>query len=99
MRLWHWLLMIWMTATALAVARDPIGRVALVVFVTGLIEIILGTTAVMTLFRTLGAIGEARRLTAYAEAILATVLVLTVASISMNAVFAVGMRLAQVVVP
>lgn len=99
MRLWHWLFLIWMTAITLTVCREPIGRVAVIVFITGLIEIVLGTTAIMTLFRTLGAIGEARRITAYAEAVLATMLVLVVASISMNAVFAVGIRLAQRVIP
>lgn len=99
MRLWHWLFLIWMIAIVLTVSRDPIGRVAVVVFLTGLIEIVLATTAIMTLFRTLGAIGEARRLTAYAEAILATALILVTASVSMNTVLVVGVRLAQLAVP
>ncbi len=75
------------------------GRVAIVVFTTGLIEIVLATTAIMTLFQTVGAIGEARRITAYAEAVLATATVLTVASITMNAVLTVGVRLAQLAIP
>lgn len=99
MRLWHWLFLIWMIAIALTIARDPIGRVALIVFLTGLIELVLATTAIMALFRTVGAIGAARRLTAYAEAILATLLVLVAASFSMNTVLVAGVRLAQVAVP
>jgi hypothetical protein len=98
MRLWHLIFLVMMSAIVLTVARESVGRVALVVFVTGLIEFILGTTFIMTLFRTFGAIGEAQRLTAYLEAILATALVLVVASYVMNLVLWAGVWLVQRVV-
>jgi hypothetical protein len=98
MRLWHLIFLVMMAAIVAAVARESVGRVALVVFVTGLLEFILGTTFLMTLFRTFGAIGEARRLLAYLEAIIATALVLVVASYVMTAVLWVGVWLVQRVV-
>lgn len=98
MRLWHLIFLVMMAAIVLAVARESVGRVALVVFVTGLAEFILGTTFLMTLFRTFGALGEARRLTAYLEAVVATALVLIAASYIMNIVLWVGVWLVQRVV-
>lgn len=98
MRLWHLIFLVMMAAIVLTVAREPFGRVALVVFVTGLIEFILGTAFIMTLFRTFGAIGEARHILAYLEAIVATALVLIVAAYAMMAVLWVGVWLVQRVV-
>jgi len=98
MRLWHLIFLIVMAAVVLAIARESVGRVALVIFTTGLIEFVLGLTFVMTLFRTFGALGEAQRLVAYLEAIVATILVLVVASYVMNAVLWVGVWLVQRVV-
>ncbi len=83
----------------LAVARDPVGRVALVVFLTGLAEIALGTTAIMTLFQTIGTIGAARRMATWVEALGATVLVVLGASFSMIAILWAGVWLVQRVVP
>jgi hypothetical protein len=98
MRLWHLIFLVMMAAIVLTVARESVGRVALVIFVTGLIEFILGTMFLMTLFRTFGAIGEARRLLAYLEAIVATALVLVVASYVMTGVLWVGVWIVQRVV-
>jgi hypothetical protein len=98
MRLWHLIFLVMMSAIVLTVARESVGRVAIVVFVTGFIEFVLGTTFIMTLFRTFGAIGEAERLTAYLEAILATAVVLVVASYVMNLVLWAGVWLVQRVV-
>ena len=36
------------------------GRIALIVFVTALGEVVIGTTAVLALFQTIGALGEAK---------------------------------------
>lgn len=98
MRIWHLILMVMMAAVVLGVARESVGRVALVVFVTGLVEFVLGTTFLVTLFRTFGALGEARRVRAYLEAIVASALVLVVASYVMNIVLWVGVWLVQRVV-
>ena len=60
MRIWHLGLMILVAAVILALAREAFGRVMLVMLATGLGEVVLGTLAVLTLFRTLGAVGHAR---------------------------------------
>lgn len=95
MRLWHLLTLVLMVALVLAIARSDVGRVALIVFFTGIGEIILGVTALMQLFKTIGAFGEARGLTAHVEAIVATALVLLIATIGMNAVLWAGLWLLQ----
>ncbi|MBX6312930.1 MAG: hypothetical protein IRY99_08460 [Isosphaeraceae bacterium] len=95
MRLWHLLFAVWMVAVALTIARDPTGRVALVVFFTGLGEFLLGTTAVMALFRAVGAIGEAEGLLEHARAVLATALVILAASLTMNGWLWLGANLVQ----
>lgn len=97
MRLWQIVLAIFLLAVCMAIWRDDVGRVALVVFVTGFIEFVMALVALMALFKTVGAIGEANRLTAYAEAVVATAFVLFVASVTMNAVFWVGLRILQAV--
>ncbi len=98
MRLWHLLFLVLLVALILGIGRTEVGRVALIVFFTGLGEIILGTTAVLHLFKTLGAFGEARGLAAHFEALAATAMVLTLATVSMNAVLWVGVGLLQRVV-
>ena len=76
MRLWHLFVFIMALGMVLAIARDPVGRVALIVFVTALGEVVIGTTAVMALFQTIGSLGEAKGLVAHAEAVATTTLVL-----------------------
>jgi hypothetical protein len=98
MRIWHTLVLMFVLATVMAISREAVGRVALVVFIVGLSELVLGLTAIMTLFRTVGAMGHARTLGAYVEALLATAVVLVLASTSMNLVFGVGVWLLQRVV-
>ncbi len=99
MRLWHLILGIVFVAVVLAISREAVGRVALVVFITGLGEFILGLTAVMTLFQTVGAIGYARDLFSYLQAIAATLIVVAVASVTMNALLWLGIQAVQRVVP
>ena len=53
----------------------------------------------LTLFRTLGAFGEAKSLYSHVEALVATTLVLVVASVSINAVLWAGTWLCLRVVP
>jgi hypothetical protein len=93
MRLWHLLMAVFFAALVLMIARAEVGRVALVVFFTGLGEVVLGTTALMQLFRTIGAFGAARDFLAHVEALAATALVLILATASMNAVLWVGVAL------
>src|SRR5262245_52263296 len=95
MRLWHLIAAVLFVALALAIGRDEAGRVALVVFCIGLMEVALGTTALMLLFRSVAQIGYARRPTAHVEAIAATALITFIAAVAMNAVFWVGAWVVQ----
>jgi hypothetical protein len=90
MRLWHLVLGIFVMALVLTLARDPAGRVAVIVFIFGLGEAISGTTAILALFRTIGAIGEADSPLAHAGAVLATTVVLAVATTIMASLFFAG---------
>lgn len=93
MKLWHLLLAIVGTAIVLAIARDPIGRVALIVFTTALGLMILGVSSLLMLFRTVGAIGMARSLWHYVEATFATAGVLFFGTAAMLAVLWCGMSM------
>jgi hypothetical protein len=97
MRLWHLVLAVLFAAIFLGIAREKTGQVALIVFFTGLGEILFGTTALMALFQTVAAIGHANRPSAYIEAVAATVLVLMVATLLMNGVLWIGAWLLQIV--
>jgi hypothetical protein len=98
MRLWHFLLAVFFLGIIFALAREEVGRVSLVVFVTGFAEFFLGTMAIMALFQTVGSIGEARGITEHFLAIVATILVLIVAALVMNVVLWLGVSLVQSVV-
>ena len=76
MRLWHLGSGILVVAVSLAIAREPEGRVALIVFLVGLGEVVVGVASLLALFQTIGSFGEARDLATHAEALLATVIVL-----------------------
>lgn len=93
MRLWHLLTTVFVAAFLMVIARAEVGRVALVVFFTGLGEVVIGTTALMQLFRTIGAFGAARDFLAHVEALAATAIVLLLATASMNAVLWMGVAL------
>jgi hypothetical protein len=98
MRLWHLVFAILVVALVLTIARDPAGRVAVIVFITGLGEVVLATTALLALFQTIGAIGEARSRIDHAQALLATTLVLTVATSIMAGLLFAGAWLVMVTV-
>jgi hypothetical protein len=98
MRLWHLVLTVFLLACVLTAARSDAGRVAIVVFVVGLAEFACATTAIMALFRTVGAIGEARDLGSYLVAVSATVLVVFFGSLIMNSLLWLGVSLVQRVV-
>ncbi len=84
MRLWHILVFVLALAVILTIVRDQVGRIALIVFVTALGEVVIGTTAVLALFQTIGSLGQAKGLFAHAEAVATTTLVLIVATTIMS---------------
>ena len=51
MRLWHLVVFILVVGILLAIVRDTVGRIALIIFFTALGEVVLGTTAVLAFFR------------------------------------------------
>jgi hypothetical protein len=99
MRLWHLFVFILALSLVLAIVRDPVGRIALIVFVTALGEVVLGTTAVMALFQTIGALGEAKGLFAHVEAVATTTLVLIVATTVMTSWLFAGAWLVHASIP
>jgi hypothetical protein len=99
MRLWHLFVFIIALSLVLAIVRDPVGRIALIVFVTAVGEVIIGTTSVLALFQTIGSIGEAKGLFAHAEAFATTTLVLIIATTVMSSWLFVGAWLVQASLP
>jgi hypothetical protein len=99
MRLWHLTVVILMLGVVFSLVRDPVGRVGLIVFMTGLGETVLGVTAIMALFQTVGAIGMARGLLEHAEAMAATTVVLAVATAVMSFWLFIGVWLIQATMP
>ncbi len=97
MRLWHILFGVFLSATVLAIAREEVGRVAIVVFATTISEVFLGTASLLMLFRTFGAIGMARNAMMYVEAIAATIAVLFVGTAAMAGVLYIGIFLLTLV--
>ena len=86
-------------AVVFALLRDEVGRVAVIVFITGLGVTVGGVTAIMSLFQTLGHFGEARTLGAHVEALAATVLVLAIGSGGMLVTMFVGAWLVRWAIP
>jgi hypothetical protein len=84
--------------TLMALYREPIGRVFIIVFFTGLGEIVFGMTSLMALFQTVGAIGEADSISSHLEALLQTLVVLTIATAIMSGWLFAGAWLIQIVV-
>ena len=74
----------------LSVSQNEYGRITLILFAIGMAEVVLGATALMHLFKSVGAFGKAKSLMAHAEALAATALILAVASLGMTAVLWVG---------
>ena len=82
-------------AVVFTLLRDEVGRVAVVVFVTGLGVTVGGVTVIMSLFQILGHLGEARTLAGHVEALAACVLVLTLGSGTLLATMFVGAYLVR----
>ena len=99
MKLWHLVVFILFLGMVLSIVRDPVGRIALIVFVTALGEVVFGATAVLALFQTIGALGEAKGLFAHAEAVATTALVLIVATTIMSSWLFAGAWLVQASLP
>jgi hypothetical protein len=99
MRLWHLFVVILAIAMLLAIVRDQVGRVALIVFVTALGEAFFGTTAILALFQTIGGLGEAKGLFAHVEAVATTALVVVIATAVMGCWLVGGAWLVQATLP
>jgi hypothetical protein len=99
MRLWHLFVVVLAVGLILGILRDQVGRVALIVFVTALGEVIIGTTSVLALFQTIGAFGEAKGLYAHAEAVAGTTIVLIVATTIMSSWLFAGAWLVNASLP
>src|SRR5580698_8945662 len=99
MRLWHLFVVIIGLSLIFTIVRDPVGRIALVVFLTALGEVVIGTTAILALFQTIGSLGEAKGLFAHAEAIATTALVLIIATTIMSTWLFAGAWLVRVSIP
>ena len=99
MRIWNLSLATFVIAVVLAMLRDEVGRVAVIVFLAGLGLVASGLTAIMALFQTLGAFGEARGLVAHAEALAASAAVLLVGSATMLGLIHAGAWLVDQAVP
>ena len=80
MRLSSLLFAVLVIGVVLGIARDEVGRLALIVFLTGLGTTVAGVASIMALFQTIGAFGEARTISAHVEALAATIVVLAVGS-------------------
>ena len=76
-----------------------VGRVAVIVFATGLGLTASGLVAIISLFETIGAFGEAQTVLAHVEALAATLLVLAVGSGVMLGTMFVGTYLVLWAVP
>jgi hypothetical protein len=98
MRLVQLLFAVAVLALLMTIFRDPIGRVAVIVFATGVAEVVFGLLGIMGLFQTIGALGEADTFTAHLEAVAATSAVLALASAAMSGCLFVGIWLIQALV-
>jgi hypothetical protein len=99
MRLWHLVVVILAVGLLLAIVRDQVGRIALIVFVTALGEAIFCTAAILALFQTIGGIGEAKGLFAHVEAVATTALVVIIATAIMASWLFAGAWLVQATLP
>ena len=93
MRLWHLIFAVAGVGLVMTLARDPMSRVFLIVFGTGVGELVFGLTAIMALFQTIGSHSEAQGLGEHAEALAATSFVLTVGTATMSGWLYIGMWL------
>jgi hypothetical protein len=92
MRLSTLLFVILVLGTLMAIVRDEVGRVAVIVFFTGLGTTVVVLGAIMALFQTIGAFGEAQSLLSHVEALAATAVVLVVgSSMTLGLLFAGGL--------
>ncbi len=85
--------------TILGIWRDEIGRVAVIIFFTGLGTVVAGVTSIMALFQTIGALGESKSIGTCVEALAATLVVLAVGSATMLGVMFGGGLLLQWAIP
>ncbi len=98
MRLWHTTYAVFVFAMMFTVAREPAGRVAIVIFITGLCVLVCTLTGLMLLFRTVGSLGEADGLFEAVQCAVATLVVGTVAAYIVVTLLGIGASLVQRVI-
>jgi hypothetical protein len=90
MRIWHLVAIVIVVAVVFSLLREPEGRVGVVVFCTGIGEVVFGIIGIMSLFHTLGSLGHSRNLGEAALCLTATLVVTTVVAIAMATMFVIG---------
>ena len=90
MRLWQMLFAIGVIAVILTLVREPLTRVFLIVFLTGIGEVLFGLGSTLALIQTVGAFGQAETLFDHAEAAAATAVVLLVGTVLMSGWLFIG---------
>ncbi len=98
MKLWHLVFAVFLASLALAISREEVGRVTLVVFCTAMGVIVLGVSSLLLLFRTVGSLGSARGVLGHLEAIAATTGVLFFGGAGMLAVLWFGASVVRMVI-
>lgn len=98
MRTSHLLFLVFGTALVLAICREPAGRVAVVIFFSGLIVTVVALVGLMSLFQTIGAFGNARSVLDHVQALGSTVVVTGVCAVVMAAVLRICVGLMDRVV-
>ena len=93
MKIWHFLVVVAVSACLFAVALDPVGRVTLIVLTTGIVAIAVGLVAVMALFQTIGSLAMARGPAEAAQAIAATGFILLIGEVLISSDVGVGIFL------
>ncbi len=99
MRISHLLFAVLVIGTLMGIVRDEVGRVAVIVFFTGLGTVLSALASIMALFQTIGAFGEARGVGAHVEALAATIVVLAVGSATMLGLLFGGALMVQWAIP
>lgn len=80
MRVWHCAFLVLVSAVGIRLSQDAVGRVAIIVFLGLGLTMAVATASILMLFRSIGAIGEAKGALAHIEAISQAILVLVVSS-------------------
>ncbi|MDX2037342.1 MAG: hypothetical protein SFX72_11885 [Isosphaeraceae bacterium] len=99
MRLTHLVGLVFAAGLVFTLCREPAGRVAVIVFGCGLLEIVIGVAALMTLFEWIGSIAEARDAVRRLEACLMSLITTIAGGLMMSGVLWICVALIRWAVP